>query len=241
MKILSLDTSSKNCSVSIVEILEDVNNINIISKRDSNDERTHSLKFMPLVNEIFKESGLFLDNIDLIVSCIGPGSFTGIRIGVSSSKAFIDTKKINAAAVSSLESLAYNEFGIPYVFSLIDAKNNNVYGGFFKFENNSYINVYSEEFDNIENILKKLKDHLSSNNINEITFVGDGIDFHKNIIEEYLKDIKINFSTNNIQNSISLAKAGFNHFKNGNYGDSRILNPIYLRKSQAERNANGES
>ena len=82
MKILAVDTSSRNCSVSIVEVDKN-KNINVIAQGNNDDERTHSVKLMPMIDNMFKTSNLSLDNIDLLSCCLGPGSFTGIRIGIA--------------------------------------------------------------------------------------------------------------------------------------------------------------
>ena len=105
MRILAVDTSSKNCSVSIVEVDND-KNFKIIAEENNNDERTHSVKLMPMIDNIFKSSNLILDNIDLLACCLGPGSFTGIRIGIATVKAFADAKNIPTVGITSLESLA---------------------------------------------------------------------------------------------------------------------------------------
>ena len=81
MKILAIDTSSKNCSVSIVEVQEN-KKFNIIAQENSDDERTHSVKLMPMVDDMLKKSNLSLNDIDLLACCLGPGSFTGIRINI---------------------------------------------------------------------------------------------------------------------------------------------------------------
>ena len=88
MKILAIDTSSRICSVSILE------DKNLIIEKHNNDEKTHSQKLMPLIDEIFKESKYELKNIDLLACSLGPGSFTGLRIGISTVKAFSDATKI---------------------------------------------------------------------------------------------------------------------------------------------------
>ena len=102
MKILAIDTSSKVCSVAITE-----DNQKIIELH-SDDEKTHSVKLMPMIDEAFKSTNLTLDNMDLLACSVGPGSFTGVRIGISTIKAFADAKGIPVVQVSSLEGLAYN-------------------------------------------------------------------------------------------------------------------------------------
>lgn len=234
MKILAIDTSSKNCSVAIVEIEKE--KFNIINFKNSDDERTHSQKLMPMIKESFEDSGLTLDNIDLLACCVGPGSFTGIRIGVATVKAFADAKNIPVVGITSLESLAYNVFDKGYIIPLIDAKNNNVYSSLF-LHDNSYSLELEHVADNIDIILDKFSSYINNNN-KDVYFVGDCIDEYKELIMQKFNNIKINFAENNIQSGLSLTKCAYNKYLSGIYGDSNCLSPIYLRKSQAERTAN---
>lgn len=126
MKILSIDTSSDICSVAILEDDTVINELHI------DDIKTHSEKLMPLISNIFEQCHLNLDNIDLIACSKGPGSFTGIRIGLATVKAFADSKNIQAIGISSLDGLAYNIENEGLTCSLIDARNNNVYLGLFE-------------------------------------------------------------------------------------------------------------
>ena len=90
MKILAIDTSSKVCSVAITE------DDKTITSLHNDDEKTHSVKLMPMIDEAFKKTHLTLDDINLIACGLGPGSFTGVRIGIATAKAFIDSKHIPA-------------------------------------------------------------------------------------------------------------------------------------------------
>ena len=128
MKILSIDTSSDICSVAILE------DNTVIKELHIDDIKTHSEKLMPLIKNIFDECKLNLDNIDLIACSKGPGSFTGIRIGIATAKAFADSRNIKTIGISSLDGLAYNIENTGLTCSLIDARNSNVYLGIF--ENN---------------------------------------------------------------------------------------------------------
>lgn len=242
MKILAVDTSSKNCSVSIVEVDEN-ENFEIIAQDNNDDERTHSVKLMPMIDNMFKSSNLSLDNIDLLACCLGPGSFTGIRIGIATVKAFADAKNISTVGVTSLESLAYNVENSSLVCSLIDCKHGNVYSGIFAIDTNSgnttYAQVQEDVSDEINAVLDNLKSVCSKNLENKkLTFVGDGSVLYKDLINEKFADYDIEFSDNNIQSSISLAKSAYFRFKQGFAGDSNNISPIYLRKSQAEQATN---
>lgn len=230
MRILAVDTSSKNCSVAIVEVDEN-KNYNIIAFENSDDEKTHSQKLMPIIDKVFKEHNLTLKDMDLLACCVGPGSFTGIRIGIATMKAFADVTNIKTVSVTSLESLSYNieEDGI--IIPIIDCKNNNVYSAIFSRENNAYKQIGKNISDNIDNAISLYKANAENKNI---TFVGDGSILYKDLLTSRLSN-KLIFSNKNTQSSISLAKRAYDKYLEGLYGDSNNLSPLYLRKSQAER------
>lgn len=235
MRILAVDTSSKNCSVAIVEVYEN-KNYNIIAFENSDDEKTHSQKLMPIVDKVFKEHNLTLKDMDLLACCVGPGSFTGIRIGIATMKAFADVTNIKTVSVTSLESLSYNieEDGI--IIPIIDCKNNNVYSAIFSRENNTYKQIGENIADNIDNAISLYKANAENKNI---TFVGDGSILYKDLLTSSLSN-KLIFSNKNTQSSISLAKCAYAKYLEGLYGDSNNLSPLYLRKSQAERAIDGK-
>lgn len=223
MKILAIETSGKVCAVALAE------NDKLIMEKIIEDENTHSVKLMPLINEIFKENNMYLSDIDLFSCDIGPGSFTGIRIGVSTVKAFLDAKNKKAVGVTSLEVLARNIQEDGLICSLIDAKNDNVYYGLFEKGGKVYKQIEELRFDNIENVLRNLDDKNK-----KIFFVGNGSIAHKDMIESKLKNaIIINDKETNSLNARNIALVAFE--KNKQAVDSNNLSPIYLRKSNAER------
>ena len=180
MKILSIDTSSKICTVCIYE------DNNVLIELNNDDERTHSQKLMPMIQKAFESVNLTLNDINLIACAKGPGSFTGIRIGIATAKAFSDVKKIPVVGVTSLEGLAYNLGSSGLICSLIDAKNNNVYYGLFEFENNELKNTFILSSDNIENVITYI-DTLQTN-YSSISFIGDGAYLYKNLIVSKLSN-----------------------------------------------------
>ena len=219
MKILSIDTASNLCTVSVLE------NISCKKELIVNDARNHSEKIMPAIEQVLTDTNLTLHDVDLVVCDKGPGSFTGIRIGVGTVLAFKDSLNLKCVGISSLESLAYNVKTDGIICSLIDAKNQNVYFGLFKLEDGKYSQIEDLEFKNIDETISLLKQYSAP-----ITFVGDGAILY----EQYLKDNLTNctFCDKNDLSSISLGIAGYYNYNNDVY-DS--LMPLYLRKSQAER------
>lgn len=218
MKILSIDTASNLCTVAILEDTKCIKEIIV------NDTRNHSEKIMPVIEQVLTECNLTLQNIDLIICDKGPGSFTGIRIGVGTVLAFKDSLNIPCLGISSLESLAYNITSSGIICTLIDAKNNNLYFGVFEKKDNSIKQIEELSFKTIDEIIPILSKYK------EIIFVGDGSIVHKDFLEKQLENCT--FSENNNLSSFSLGLAGLNSYNNNTNFD---LMPLYLRKSQAER------
>ena len=126
MRILAIDTSSAICSVAILEDDKLIDEINL------NDGKTHSENLMPILNEILKRNNIEIKQIEMIACCTGPGSFTGIRIGVASIKPIAEVLNIKVASVTSLETLAMNVENADTIVSLIDARKENVYSAVFE-------------------------------------------------------------------------------------------------------------
>ena len=220
MKILAIDTSSSICSTALLE------NNNLIDENNLNDGKTHSENLMPLIDELLKRNNLKIQDINLICCCPGPGSFTGIRIGVATIKAFAEVLNIKIASVTSLESLARNvESNIPCtIVSLIDARNNQVYCGIFDEKYQKEEEFLADDINVIINIIKKYEN---------IICVGNGAVLHKNLLENSISNIR--FSNNNLQSASSLGKLGFEKYNRNDLVTADTFLPIYLRKSQAER------
>ena len=225
MKILSIDTASDLCTVAILD------NENCMIELIVNDARNHSEKIMPIIEQALSETNLTLRDINLIVCDKGPGSFTGIRIGVGTVLAFQDSLNIPCVGISSLEALAYNNSQEGIICSLIDAKNNNVYLGLFELKNNIYTQIGDLYFKPIDEVIDLLKNCTSS-----ITFVGDGAIKNKEKLKNNFENCI--FLEKNELSSYSLGLAGFNAYKNGL---ASSLMPLYLRKSQAERSLEEKS
>ena len=218
MKILSITTSSSVCSVAILD------NTNIIKELSLNNEKTHSENLMPLISNIFTETELSLDDIDYIACDIGPGSFTGIRIGISSVKAMAEVKNIKIIPVSSLEALSYNiDNSNTYICCLIDAKNNNVYSALF---NENHILISDFIADDVDKVLEDLPKKT-------MCFIGNGSELYKDKILNKFNDAQ--FCDNNLLSSANLGICAYNKILKNEYVTADTLLPLYLRKSQAER------
>lgn len=221
MKNLVTDTSSGVCSVGIFE--ED----KLLAKNELDNGKTHSENFMPLVEKTLNDAKMSLDDLDYITVVVGPGSFTGIRIGVASCKAMAEVKKLKIVPIISLDSLATNEIGKSSVIcSMIDARNNQVYCGIYDGNINKLEDYLANDIEKVLDVLEKYDD---------IYFVGDGAVLHKEQIKKKFASKKIYFSSNNKQNAESLGIIAYKKIESNEFVDADLVVPVYLRKSQAER------
>ena len=232
MKILSIDTASNICGVSILE------DDNLICNLDTDTGRTHSENLMPMIEQAFNKTNLSLKNIDLITCDIGPGSFTGIRIGVATTKAFNDSLNIPCVGVSSLEALAYNLKDIinenDVICSIIDCKNDNCYFALYEKKNTILDNLIEPQSESVESCLSILKSYCEDTlEKPSIYFIGDGSEIYKNLIQKTFPLAKFSTDDLNNLNSYSLGIAGLNYFNNGSI--SKEVLPLYLKKPQAQR------
>lgn len=220
MLILGISTSSNIASVALSKDAECIKELNI------NNNKTHSETLLPLINELLSETNIKLQDINLIACDNGPGSFTGIRIGISTVKAIAESLNIPVIAVSSLEGLAYNIHDLECICSLIDARNNQVYCGLFDSNHTLIGNYMADDINTILPVINQSKD---------ILFVGDGAVAHKGLLNIN------NFRSDNLLHAKNINLCAFNKFSKGEILSADSILPMYLRKSQAERmrNLNG--
>ncbi len=218
MKILAIDTSSKICSVAVLKNDQLVDEINL------DNGHTHSENLMPILAELLDRNHLKLVDFELISCCTGPGSFTGIRIGVATVKALAEVNHLPVVSVTALETLARMDASSKNKVAIIDARNNQVYMGIFG-ENYEKL----EEFmaDDIAQIMEVLKKYQNS------IFVGDGAVLHKNLILENMPDAE--FCDFNEQRASFGGKIAYQKYLKNEVETADSIIPMYLRKSQAER------
>ena len=241
MKILSIDTSSSVCSIAIME------DEKVIKEAQNKSEKEHSQTLMPMLKEILEDTKLTLNDIDLIACGVGPGSFTGIRIGIATSKAFSDVKKIPVVGVDSLEAQAnavviQKGRGNCKIVSIIDARNENAYFAVYRMKDGN-LSVYKNAD------VSEIFDIINYMNFQEPVYLIGNIEMQKLeplMIAEISKEQAQAKDTNNfeyVKQNVSMAEAigvaAFNKYKNGTVGDSSTIVPMYLRKPQAERQREG--
>ena len=239
MKILSIDTSSNVCGVSILE------GTKLICKLDAIAINSHSQTLMPMISNALNKAKLSLDDINLIVCDIGPGSFTGIRIGIATSMAFRDSKDINVVGITSLECLARELLDdVPnnsLICTMIDCKNDNCYYALYQKNNNELDILISPDADSVKTTLSIVDTYLEdSSETDNIYFIGDATKNYRSDIEKMLPYCYFANTNQNLLNSYYLGLSGLDFYKSGIEATTsdRQLNeilPLYLKKPQAQR------
>lgn len=224
MKILGIDSSAKSASVAVTDSGK------ILSSFYINTGLTHSQTLMPMLDNALKCANLTLNDIDLIAVNKGPGSFTGIRIGVAAAKGLADTCLKKAVGISTLESMAYNLISIDCIaVTVMDARCAQVYAAVFRIKDR----VIQRLADDRAIAINELEEMLQ--NYNEpIILVGDGADVCIKSFSSNNNNIKVASESMKYQNATGVCFAAEQKNEN-DYVSSNELVPEYLRLPQAER------
>ena len=224
MKILGIDTSTMAANVAVLE------DDKLICEYTINTKKTHSQKLMPMIENMLKLSDLDIKEIDAIAICVGPGSFTGLRIGMATAKAMAHVNNIPLIGVNSLEILGANmDLCNRNICSILDAQRNQVYM-------NKYI-LKDDKITELEEIsikpIDELLEEISSSN-EDWVLVGEAVYKYKEKIEE-ISNITIPSPANNITKASTLCfVARGKMLANDQVYNCYNINPMYIRKSQAE-------
>ena len=225
MKVLSIDTSSKTASAAVFD--DDI----LLGEFLLNTPIKHSQKLMPMIESLLGMLGLRVKDIGLILACEGPGSFTGVRIGLSTVKAFAQVCDIPVITDTSMAILAgafqtYRGIIIP----VIDAKRGDVYFGEMYWEKNMLYKI-DEGTENIVELLNRISGKYLDK---EILLIGDGVSIYKDEISKYLKHpaFALAGGDSDIPRASSLKYLMYKTEDKISYKEVRAN---YMRKSQAER------
>lgn len=221
MLILAIDTATKIGSVALYE-----DKTGIIGEINLYVKVNHSNVIMKAVDSLFDLSGYTIKDIDKIAVTTGPGSFTGIRIGVAIAKGLAYSLKKPIIGINELDVLAETgEEREGLIVPLIDARKERVYYSQYKYENRKLVRKEEYKDGELRDILEKLKGE-------KVVFIGDGAIVNQELIKEIMGEDNIVFSkANSIPRAAMAAQMALHHEDDNIY----TLEPFYLNKSQAER------
>ncbi len=231
MLVLGVESSAKVASCAVCEIdntgsiNSDYQNIKVISNFTANTGHTHSQTLLPILEQALNICGKKFLDMDLISVSSGPGSFTGVRIGVSTVKGIAYALKKPCCGVSSLKALGLNMLGnTGVVCAVMDARRNQVYNALFRVNGFDFERLCEDRAISIEDLETEL-----SGFDEKVYLVGDGADLVKKSIS--CKNVISANSFQKLQNGVSVCAAAIGE----KTVSSDMLMPSYLRLSQAER------
>ena len=226
MKVLGIESSAITASVAIMS------DECMLAEYTINYKKTHSETLLPMIDEICKMTNTSPDELDVIAVSVGPGSFTGLRIGAATGKGIALALDKKMVSVPTLNAMAYNLYGDKrLICPIMDAKRSHLYAGMFAFEEDALVNVMDTCLISYEDLAKKCNE-LGR----EVVFIGDGVCVCRDFLNDNLKCGYV-FAPAHIssQRASSVALLGMEMAKRGEFTDDSLLKPDYLRPSQAER------
>lgn len=230
MKVLAIDTSTVMASCALLD------EENLLGEFSLNQNMGHSENLVPMVKTLLDNLNLKVSDIDLYGVALGPGSFTGLRIGIATVKAFAHVYNKPIVGVSTLEGLAFNVRASGVIVPIIDARKNRVYTGIYKWEDGYLNNVEEPTVMEIDELLEHLKE-----NYNNIIVNGNGIYIHREKIKDKLGD-RVEFAPfiQNTCRAASIGELALLKREEGKLESYFSLVPEYIRQSQAQRDYNKE-
>ena len=225
MKILAFETSAKAASVALME------NGKLLGESYQNTGLTHSQTLMVMAEDLLKTAGLTAQDVEAVAVAAGPGSFTGVRIGVAAAKGFAWGAELPCYGVSTLEAMARN-LGVwqGYIVPAMDARRSQVYTAIFRAEKGILTRLEEDMAISLEELKEKIKNFAEP-----VFLVGDGALLCYNTLLEEVPQLVLPPEHRMHQRASGVALAARAMADAGIPGNGAELTPNYLRLSQAER------
>lgn len=240
MNILAIETTGANASVAII------NEKNHISEEISDRKLSHLQSLMPMVDNLLEKCQLSIADITHIAISEGPGSFTGIRIGMAAGKALAQALNLPVISVPTLGSFCFNVTDFKgLICPLFDARRKQVYGGAYYRDGNSCAQAIADDAWDLEDFLFKVQEYSKEKSM-ELLFFGDGAEVYKEAIRQWalsqnrllpnddMSRIMANAGQSR-QRAASIAAAALKKALEGDTISCDRIKPVYLRKAEAER------
>lgn len=226
MKLLVLDSSGLVASVALIE------DDRLIAEYTTGNKLTHSQTLLPMLDEVTKMTSFNIESIDAIAVAMGPGSFTGLRIGAATAKGLGLALHKPIIPVPTVDGLAYQLFGAAHLICpMMDARRKQVYTGFYRFCGADMEVVKGQCAQSVEDTLAQLKEYKEP-----VIFLGDGLPVYRKEIEEAMGEDAIFAPAHaNRQRAGAVGALAEVYYQKGIWQSADAFAPEYLRKSQAER------
>ncbi|WP_350343362.1 tRNA (adenosine(37)-N6)-threonylcarbamoyltransferase complex dimerization subunit type 1 TsaB [Proteinivorax tanatarense] len=226
MLTLSIDTSTLTCSVAVTDEEK------LLGQQVINTKSTHSQKLLPCIHSLLENLNITLKDIDLIGVAKGPGSFTGLRIGMATAKGLAFGLNIPIVGICSLKALAYSSNVFEnLVVPIFNARRNQVYGAIYSYEQDLYTEKLAPQSIKLEELLDKIL-YLEK----KAVFLGDYLESFDSQIQNELGEKGFYVLPQNLTpRASSVGFLAYNYFKDKGEDNISNLNVEYLRLAEAQR------
>lgn len=225
MFILGIDTATRVAGAAVI------GEGRLISERFIHNLKTHSQNIIPMIKQVVDDADITPADLAGIAVTAGPGSFTGLRIGMSVAKTMSLTLNIPVISVSTLKALAWNILGTKgLICPILDARKNEVYTSIYKSGDGGLVELIDPAALSIEKLMEEI-----AGTEGEVTFLGDAVPVYGEIVKEKLGP-RARFASmiNSFPRASAAAEIGLPLLKHADPAESIFLQPVYLRKSEAE-------
>lgn len=223
MKILAIDTSTDTASAAVM-----CDNT-LLGEYALNHKKTHSQKIMVMVDRLLSDLELSARDIDIFASSSGPGSFTGIRIGVETVKALAHGVGADVVGVCTLEALAYGaRMSSGAVVPLLDARGGRLYAGAYRFDGEQH-----EIIAPCDTTVEECGALFGG--LDNVTLIGSGASAYKKRLAEIFPSAKFAEEAESFPRAAYTAEIALERAKRGEVQSYLELKPFYIKKSQAEK------
>ena len=232
MLILGIDSSTEVAAIALMKENELVGEINLSL------HRRHSERLMPNINHLFNELNYDINDIDGIAVTVGPGSFTGLRIGISTVKGFAQALSVPVIGLSTLDVIAFTfNYLDGLVVPMIDARRNRVYTSLYNMKGKGKDikerKLWEEKALSIDELLNRLTAYDSEGSY---YLTGNGVEVYKSDLQDQKIDLILTLPFMHKPRGGAVAQLGQYLLKRGNNSNIAQLVPNYLKKPQAEIN-----
>jgi tRNA threonylcarbamoyladenosine biosynthesis protein TsaB len=222
MKILAIDTAATALSVAVVD------DSRLLAETTVANGLTHSINLMGVIDQVLKWSDLGVADLDGLAVTNGPGSFTGLRIGISCIKGLAEAHNLPVVAVSSLTALAHQAALMALVVCpVLDARKKEIYYAIFRTEAGHLKQTSKAQVCPVSQLIEAIDE--------KCLFVGDGSILYRNQLENGLGALAhFAMSETDMRRGATVATLGLEGFKNGASMDAADLKPLYIRRADAK-------
>ncbi len=233
MKILATDTSTDILALALCEAKSgaNTNDMTVLGEFTLRCFRAHTEKMLAVLDSMLGELQCPLKSVDLLAVSIGPGSFTGLRVGMAAWKGMATALSLPIVGVPTLDAMTrLGSFRDGCVCPVLDARMHEVFGAVYRFQNGERSKLTRDLVCPIDRLLEEIPENTSP-----VFFLGNGTTLYKTEIHQRFPDAVLLPDELAIPRAVAIAREALYLLQTGASTDGTALAPIYLRKSQAEQ------